>query len=121
MSHKILIVDDSATIRAQLRSTLLPEGFDVIEAVDGVDGYQKAHNQDGLSMMICDVNMPRMNGIELVTKLSEQGNQVPIIMLTTEGQPSLIQQAKKAGVKGWIVKPFTPSLLVKAVAKLAQK
>jgi two-component system chemotaxis response regulator CheY len=68
-------------------------------------------------MIICDVNMPRMNGIEFVEKVG--GQKLPIVMLTTEGRPELIDRAKKAGAKGWMVKPFKPDQLLAVVRKLA--
>jgi two-component system chemotaxis response regulator CheY len=72
-------------------------------------------------MIIADVNMPVMNGIEMIQSLRDKGlaSGVPILMLTTEGQPELIEKARKAGAKGWIIKPFKPDLLLAAVKKLA--
>jgi len=64
--------------------------------------------------------MPNMNGIELLQRLRDGGNQVPVIMLTTEGQPRMMQQAKALGARGWIIKPFKPDLLVAAVRKLTR-
>jgi two-component system chemotaxis response regulator CheY len=116
---KVLVVDDSVTVRQQLRMALAPAGYEVIEAFDGEDGLAKALEMPDLAMAICDVNMPRMDGIEMITLMRERGLTVPIVMLTTEGQPDLIRKAKRAGAKGWIVKPFNVSLLVKAVDKLA--
>ena len=119
MSKKILIVDDSATVRQQVGLALSQVGHEVLEAVDGQDGLERI-GQGGIDLVICDVNMPRMDGIEMVTRAkSEPANsELPIIMLTTEGDPSLIARAKKAGAKGCIVKPFKAELLVGAVKKL---
>ena len=88
-----------------------------------MDGWEKLTSNEGIGLIICDVNMPRMNGLELVEKIAECGayTNVPIIMLTTEGAPQLIQRAKKAGAKGWVVKPFKAELLVKATTKLLAK
>jgi two-component system chemotaxis response regulator CheY len=121
MSKKILVVDDSATVRQQVSITLSSAGFTVIEAVDGVDGLSKIEANTDLALVICDVNMPRMNGLELVESVKGSGRaaNVPIVMLTTEGDPSLVARAKQAGAKGWIVKPFKPELLVAAARKLA--
>jgi two-component system chemotaxis response regulator CheY len=118
MSKKILIVDDSATVRQQVRLALEQVGFIVIEAVDGQDAVQKISG--GFNGIVCDVNMPRMNGVEfveVVKKLPEHAS-LPILMLTTEGSPELIRRAKAAGAKGWIVKPFKPDQLVAAMQKL---
>jgi len=119
MQKKILIVDDSATIRNQLTSTLAPAGYQLVEAGDGIEGLQRVQSEPDISLAICDVNMPRMDGIEMITKLSEEGVKFPIVMLTTEGQAAMIQKAKAAGARGWIVKPFNPSQLIKVVQKLA--
>jgi two-component system chemotaxis response regulator CheY len=118
MSKKILVVDDSATVRQQVGLALQQAGFTVVEAVDGVDGLTRVDSS--VSMVICDVNMPRMNGLEMIETIQREGkHKLPILMLTTEGQPALIERAKKAGAKGWIVKPFKAELLVAAVTKLA--
>ena len=119
MSKKILIVDDSATVRQQVGLALTQVGMEVLEAVDGQDGLDRI-GQGGIDLVICDVNMPRMDGLEMVAKAKGEGKNadLPIIMLTTEGDPALIAKAKKAGAKGWIVKPFKAELLVGAVKKL---
>ena len=122
MSKKrILVVDDSTSVRQQVAGALIGAGFEVVEAVDGVDGANiLAHSQD-FAVVICDVNMPRMNGLEMVETVRATGRHpnLPILMLTTEGQPALIQRAKQAGAKGWIIKPFKPDLLIATVRKLA--
>jgi two-component system chemotaxis response regulator CheY len=120
MSKKVLVVDDSASVRQQVTMALSQAGFSVIEAVDGQDGIDKISATNDLAAVICDVNMPRMNGLELVEKVqaSNLPRRLPIVMLTTEGQPALIQRAKKAGAAGWIIKPFKADLLIQAVQKL---
>lgn len=120
MSKKILIVDDSATVRQQVGMALTQAGFAVLEAVDGLDGKEQIEKYNDISLVVCDVNMPRMNGLEMVTQVKavERHANLPILMLTTEGDPSLIARAKKAGAKGWIVKPFNADLLVNAAKKL---
>ena len=120
MGKKIVVVDDSRTARQQVSMTLTGAGYEVIEAVDGNDGLLKIMNNADASLVVCDVNMPNLNGLEMLKalKTEQPGSQMPIIMLTTEAQPALLQQAKQAGAKGWIVKPFKPELLVAAVRKL---
>lgn len=120
MTRRVLIVDDSATVRQQVRIALSAAGFDVIEAVDGEDGVQKIRSDSGISAVICDVNMPKKSGLELIEEIKAGGpnSGVPIVMLTTEGQPALVQRAKAAGAKGWIVKPFKANLLVAAMEKI---
>jgi two-component system, chemotaxis family, chemotaxis protein CheY len=120
MTRRVLIVDDSATIRQQVRFALTQAGFEVVEAVDGEDGVTKIRADATLSAVICDINMPKKSGLELIEEIKAGGpnSGVPIVMLTTEGQPALVQRAKAAGAKGWIVKPFKPNLLVAALEKL---
>jgi two-component system chemotaxis response regulator CheY len=120
MTRRVLIVDDSATIRQQVRAALTQAGFEVVEAVDGQDGVDKIRSDSTLSAVICDINMPKKTGLELIEEIKSGGpnSDVPIVMLTTEGQPAMVQRAKAAGAKGWIVKPFKPNLLVAALQKL---
>lgn len=119
MSATVLVVDDSATVRQQVSSVLSQSGYRVVEACDGLQGASRIA-QGGIDCDICDVNMPNMNGIEMVQKVkSEPANKdLPIVMLTTEGAKELIAQAKQAGAKGWIVKPFKADLLIAAIEKL---
>ena len=121
MGKTILVVDDSPSVRQQVRLALAQAGFDVLEAKDGLDGAEQIEAaNDNIAMVICDVNMPRMNGLEMVERVKGGGQRaaLPIIMLTTEGQPALIKRAKAAGAKGWIVKPFKADQLVAAAKKL---
>jgi two-component system chemotaxis response regulator CheY len=120
MSRKILVVDDSNTTRGQLRFTLADAGYEVIEAVDGLDGLAKLRAHRDIAMVLCDVNMPRQGGLEMLESLPAHlpGRVPPIVVLTTEGAVDLIQRAQRAGAKGWIRKPFKPELLLAAVQKL---
>ena len=115
---KILVVDDSPTVRQQVSTVLTQAGFEIVEAVDGADAITKVDLS--ITMMICDVNMPRMNGLETLEKLRSdvRWKTLPVVMLTTEGQPALIERAKKSGAKGWIIKPFKPELLVAAIQRI---
>lgn len=115
---KVLVIDDSDTVRQQVRQALASAGYDVVEAIDGMDGLEKLREAQDLSLALCDVNMPRMTGLEMVAEMQKLGHTVPVIMLTTEGQPSLIKRARDSGARGWIVKPFKPELLIAAVNKL---
>lgn len=119
MPKKIMIVDDSVSIRKSVSFVLSQEGYDVIEAEDGLDGLKKAEATP-VDMVITDINMPNMNGIELVTNLRLIAHYkfVPIIALTTESQDSKMQEGKAAGATGWIVKPFTAEKLTAIVKKL---
>jgi two-component system chemotaxis response regulator CheY len=121
MAKKILVVDDSQTVRQQVEAVLSGAGFVVLSAQDGLAGAEVIENNPDLSLVICDVNMPRMNGLEMVAlvKSKPQNAALPIVMLTTESQPAMIQQAKAAGAKGWIVKPFDAKALILTAQKLA--
>ena len=120
MAKKILIVDDSRTIRQQVSFTLKKGGYDVVEAEDGLQGIEKLKSEPDIAMVISDVNMPNMGGLEMLESIQKNSvTTVPIIMLTTEGSGELISRAKAAGAKGWLVKPFEPDQLIAAVAQLA--
>jgi two-component system, chemotaxis family, chemotaxis protein CheY len=119
MTTNIMLIDDSATLRLQVRRALSAAGFGVIEAVDGVDGLEKLAQNPDVRLIVCDVNMPRMSGIEFVTALAAQGGErPPVIMLTTEGHPDMIRAAKACGARAWMSKPFKPDLLVAAAKKM---
>jgi two-component system chemotaxis response regulator CheY len=120
MKASVLVIDDSVTVRQQVAAILVAAGYDVIEAGDGLAGLEAAGAHAGISMILCDVNMPRMDGIEFLEKFKgeHRAPSVPVVMLTTNGTPDLIAQAKRAGARGWIVKPFQADLLVGAVRRI---
>lgn len=119
MPAKVLVVDDSQAIREQVAAALTPAGYQVLEAADGVQGLSAIGLQRDISLVICDINMPNMDGLSMLAAVkAEPGNAaLPILMLTTEGSARLIQQAKQSGAKGWIVKPFKADMLVAVVKK----
>jgi two-component system, chemotaxis family, chemotaxis protein CheY len=120
MGKRILVVDDSPSIRQQVTAALQGGGFEILEAGDGVEAFETLAAQQDIAAVICDVNMPRMNGLELLEKLQTAGamTRLAVVMLTTEAQPALLQRAKAAGAKGWIVKPFKAPLLLAAIKKM---
>jgi two-component system chemotaxis response regulator CheY len=122
LAKKVLIVDDSPTVRQQVRAALTLAGFDVSEAVDGAEGVERILQSSDLAAVVCDVNMPRLNGIELVEKICKDPARagLPILMLTTEAQAATVQRAKAAGAKGWMLKPFRAELLVMTLKKLTE-
>lgn len=117
MSKTILVVDDSETVRQVLQLTLSNAGFDVVEAVDGVDAMEKLTAAPDVDMVITDLNMPNIDGLELIKKIRSVGNYrfTPIVMLTTESSEEKKQAGRDAGASGWIVKPFKPEQLLKVV------
>ncbi len=91
----------------------------VVEATDGQEALEFARKEN-VDLVICDVNMPRMSGLDMLENVKGDPRHaaIPVVMLTTEGHPGLVERAKKAGAKGWIVKPFKADLMVAAVGKL---
>ena len=120
MARTILVVDDSDTVRQQVSMALKQAGFAITEAADGQEGLAMIDANRNIAMVVCDVNMPRMNGLEMVesVKRKAENKSLPILMLTTEGQPSMIKRAKEAGAVGWIVKPFNATQLVQTAKHL---
>jgi two-component system, chemotaxis family, chemotaxis protein CheY len=120
MSKKIIVVDDSLTVRQQLGAELAAAGYEVIEAADGVEGAEKIEATPDVALVITDVNMPLMNGIDMLSLVKKDGRHQDLIvlMLTTESQPGPMAKAKQAGAKGWIVKPVQPDMLLAAVRRL---
>ena len=111
---KLLVVDDSSTMRRIIKNTLARLGHkDVLEGADGVEGWEQLDANPNVDMLITDWNMPEMNGLELVKKVraDERFKDLPIIMVTTEGGKAEVITALKAGVNNYIVKPFTPQVL----------
>ena len=119
MSKTILIVDDSSSLRQVVNLALTRAGYEVIEAVDGLDGLAKLDGRK-VNLIVSDVNMPRMDGIAFVTQVKQNPRYkfTPVIMLTTEGQDAKKEQGRAAGAKAWIGKPFSPPVLLDAVSKL---
>jgi two-component system chemotaxis response regulator CheY len=119
MAKSILAVDDSASIRQMVGFTLKSSGYEVVEAVDGMDGLEKAKGKS-FNLILTDQNMPRMDGLTLIKNLRAlpQYKTVPILMLTTESSDAMKQQGRTAGATGWLVKPFDPQKLVEVVKKV---
>src|SRR4051812_15846049 len=113
----ILIVDDSEAIRQQINQALSAAGHRTVEAADGVEGLALLRARQDFGLVLCDLNMPRMNGLEMLAEAKKEGHVAPVLMLTTEAQPSLVQRARQVGAKGWIIKPFKPELLLMAVKR----
>ena len=114
-----MIIDDSTSLRQVVKLTLVSAGYDVIEACDGVDAVSKLDGKK-VHLIICDVNMPNMDGISFVKHVKTMPNYkfTPVIMLTTESQEAKKQEGQAAGAKAWVVKPFKPETMLIAVSKL---
>ncbi len=119
MNKVILTVDDSASIRQMVSYTLKNEGYTVVEAVDGVDALTKL-KQNPADMVLTDLHMPNMNGIDLIKNVRADPKYkfIPIVLLTTESQSDKKLEGKAAGATGWIVKPFKPEQLVAVIKKV---
>ena len=117
--QSILAVDDSASMRQMVAFTLKSAGYNVVEAVDGQDAYEKANGRD-FDLVLTDQNMPRMDGISLTKKLRENPKfkATPILILTTESSDQMKQAGRSAGATGWLVKPFSPEKLVELVQRV---
>ncbi|CDZ57780.1 response regulator [Neorhizobium galegae] len=119
MSASILTVDDSASIRLTTRVALSNAGYQITEAVDGLDGIAKLKASQ-FDLIVTDLNMPNMDGLTMIRELRKMPAHmgVPVIFLTTESDNDIKQEAKAAGATGWLTKPFDPESLVKIVRKV---
>lgn len=116
---KIMIVDDSKSMRQMVTFTLESAGHEVIEASDGNEALELA-KQEAVDLVMTDVNMPNMDGVSLVKFLREMDeyNSVPILMLTTESDSEKKMEGRDAGATGWLIKPFHPDKLVDTIYKV---
>jgi two-component system chemotaxis response regulator CheY len=121
MNTKILIVDDSESIRELVGSSLSESGYTVHKGIDGKDGYEQLKTNE-VDLVITDLNMPEMDGIMLIKEIRKDPKYkfLPILILTTESEAKKRQQAKDAGATGWIVKPFEKERLLKIINKVVR-
>lgn len=119
MSKRIMIVDDSATMRQMLNFTLSEASYEPVEASNGQEALDILANEQ-VDMLITDLNMPEVDGLSLIRKVRTMKpyKYIPILMLTTESQTEKKMEGKSAGATGWIVKPFTPQQLLSVVEKI---
>lgn len=119
MADKILIVDDSISMRQMTNMILSSAGYEVVQAVDGQDGVAKMSAD--IKVVITDYNMPNMNGIEFIkaVRSGTVNKSVPILMVTTESEDAKKQEGKSAGATGWITKPFDKDTLLQTINKVA--
>lgn len=119
MGERVLAVDDSASMRQMVAFTLREAGFDVAEAEDGIAALALAKGE-AFKAVLCDVNMPNLDGIGLVRALRQLPDYryTPLLMLTTESSPEKKQEGKAAGATGWLVKPFNPEQLIATMRRV---
>ena len=115
----VMTVDDSSSLRQMVTFTLRDGGYEVVQAVDGLDALSKLNGQE-IHLFLTDINMPKMDGLEFTRKLRAmpQYRFVPIVLLTTESHPEKRQEGKAAGATAWIVKPFHPDQLLAVIKKV---
>jgi two-component system chemotaxis response regulator CheY len=123
MEKHILFVDDSPTMRSSVSFCLRNAGYRVTEAVNGEDGLEKVQSMEekgeSLSLIITDINMPKMDGVGFISKVKEtEFKFVPILVLTTVAEESVIKKGRDAGASGWLMKPFQPEQLLWAIKKV---
>jgi len=119
----ILIVDDSATMRKIILRTIRQSGYavdDVLEAGNGKEALEVVKNNK-VDLILTDINMPEMDGLELIEALraSPETQNMPILVISTEGAEDIIEKAKTLGVKGFVRKPFTPEKIGEALKQAA--
>lgn len=121
MSKTVLTVDDSKSMRDLLKLALSSQGFSVIQAEDGVHGLEVLREQARPDVIITDINMPRMDGFEFIegVRRTDAYRAIPILVLTTESDPTKKDRARKAGATGWVVKPFDATKLADAIRRVA--
>jgi len=119
--HSILAVDDSVSMRQMVTFTLKNAGYEVVEAVDGEDAFEKARNRS-FDLVLTDQNMPRLDGIGLTRRLREHPgfHRTPILILATESSDQMKQAGRAAGATGWMVKPFDPVKLIEVIKKVVR-
>lgn len=115
---KILIVDDSSTMRESLNLVLMSAGHSVDQAANGMEGLNSYSKSKDFQLIITDINMPEMNGIDFIANIRKINRDIPIIVLTTETEKEKIDQAKSYKASAWIVKPFKPADLLTVVSKV---
>ncbi len=120
MNKTILVVDDSSSLRALVKMALVRAGYAVLEAADGQQALAQLEKAPKVNLVVSDVNMPVMDGITFLGELKKHARLkfTPVIMLTTEDESTKMQQAKAAGARAWLLKPFDPPTLLDAVKRV---
>ena len=117
---KILLVDDSETLRTQVKKVLEKNGYEVVEGGNGLEGLEQIKAHSDIALILCDVNMPEMDGLTMIEKLAADtsAKKTPIFMLTTESSMDMKTRGKAAGVMAWVTKPFVEEKILAAIKKV---
>ena len=120
MASKVLVMDDSKLIRRMVSLALPSSAFEIIQAADGMEGLERLDQHPDLGLIISDLNMPRLGGLDFLEELRRRPAfaSLPVVMLTPESQAPLMARAKAFGANGWLTKPFKPELLLATVVRL---
>ena len=118
---KILIVEDSGTFRLFTKKTLMQCGYRVLEAINGTDALAVINQHSDISLLIVDIHMPEMNGLNLVSKIRKNNQEIPIIIVTSESSDDYIKVGKEIGISGWMVKPVTEEQIKAAIGLVKPK
>lgn len=117
----VLVIDDAELARKRAASALASQGYNVIQAVDGLDGLARLRGGEPIAAVVLDLNMPRMGGLELLAVMrSELSSPPPTIMVSSDGEQELAARAKSLGAKAWIFKPVQAELLAAAVSRVTR-
>ena len=119
MSLAVLVVDDSLMVRKQIERCLVAAGYAVIEAGHGGEAIERLAEHPEIRLVVCDVNMPVMDGMQLLEHVSRSPSPPPMVMLTTDGLAQLVERGRALGAKAWLMKPLKPELLLPLVRKIA--
>lgn len=120
MLKKVLVIDDSALIHQMYKMVLMRYKCDIVDALNGQEGLDKLAKNPDVNMILLDINMPLMNGLEFIKKVKELGTyeHIPIIIVSTEGKEEDTMRGLSLGAKGYVKKPFQPSDLHSLIEKL---
>lgn len=123
MNMKILIVEDSETVRNYYYYILKNAGFDVVSAIDGADGLEKLYTTDDVHLIISDINMPNMDGYTMIEKVREDEiyGDIPVIIVSTEEEAADKRKGFDAGADVYIVKPVEPNVLIEIINRLSKR
>ncbi len=118
---KILLVDDSPFVRAQVRDVVITQQATVLEAEDGIQALEVVEKHPDINLILCDINMPKMDGLAFLKVLSQRSTpekpRIPVIMLTTENMLDKVVQGKKLGAVAWVIKPMSAPDILRLIDK----